>query len=79
MSETFTADQVRDMLRLRCAEGGGVLAWSAAHGVTPSHVYSILADHHAHPIGNKISRALGLKRKQVRTSVFTLDGDGNAA
>jgi hypothetical protein len=76
MTETFTADQVRAILRRRCEEGGGVTAWAIGHGMTRSHVYAVLD---GAAIGPKVCASLGLKRKTVRTSIFVLDKAENAA
>lgn len=42
MTETFTADQVRERLRKACDEAGGQRAFAEYAGVTESHISHML-------------------------------------
>lgn len=60
MSETFTADHVREMLRAACEAAGGQSEWARQNGTGYSGVSRFLAGQY-NP-GKKIEKALGLTR-----------------
>jgi hypothetical protein len=59
--ETFTADQVRDMLRRECQKAGGMRSWGREHGVNVAYVSDTLR-RTSDVIPDVIAAAFGLKR-----------------
>jgi len=62
-AKTFTADEVRKMLREACNAAGNARKWARSRGVSEAQVSFCL--HGQHQIGNKMARALGLRRTWV--------------
>jgi hypothetical protein len=66
--QTFTEEQVREMLREACAEAGSQSSWARTHLFSAQYVTDILSGRRAP--GNGVSRALGLKKMP---DTWTLD------
>lgn len=60
MGKTFTEAQVRDMLRLRCHEAGGMRAWGREHNFSGTFVSNVLSGR-CNPT-DALARELGLVR-----------------
>jgi hypothetical protein len=60
MSETFTADQVRERLRAACDKAGSIRAWARDNDVTHAYVAGVLAG--TYPPTRAVTHALGLKK-----------------
>lgn len=58
-AKTFTADEVREMLREACQGRGGQSAWARAHNVTAAYVSMVLSA--AAKPGRAIAHGLGLR------------------
>ena len=68
MDKTFTADEVRAMLRQACEAAGGQSAWARINGVSPQFVCDVLSGYRFP--GASIAKGLGLS-EAPRT--WTLD------
>lgn len=58
MTETLTADQVRERLRKACDEAGNQARWAVQHGVSPQYVSDVLVG--GRDPGIALATALGL-------------------
>ena len=58
--KTYTADEVRTLLRKACEEAGGQRAWARDHGFHVKYI-SLVTTGRREP-GRKMEKALGLER-----------------
>ena len=69
MSKTFTADEVREMLRREVAKAGSLRKWARPYGVSAAYVSLVLRGECAP--GPSVTVPLGLRREE--TVVWRLD------
>jgi hypothetical protein len=69
MSETFSADEIRQMLREECEEAGGMRAWARRHKISAPYVSRVLRGEKSP--ADAIAAVFGLKQ----IVVWTVDND----
>ena len=64
---TYTADEVRELLRREVAKAGGQSAWAAKHGINRQYIYQVLKGYR--PFGQMMLDEVGIERAYVKKAL----------